>query len=108
MSEETITIPRSEYEALKKKNEELTQQVEYLLQEFRLAQKHRFGTSSEQNKVVVSEETVYQLGFVFNESEAYADAVTRKEAVGETTVKEHKRKKYVTNLENLPENIEGH
>ena len=106
MSEETITIPLSEYEALKKKNEELTQQVEYLLQEFRLAQKHRFGTSSEQNKVVVSEETVYQLGFVFNESEAYADAVIRKEAAGETTVKEHKRKKYVTNLENLPENIE--
>ena len=109
MSEETITITRAEYEdfqSLKKKNEELTQQVEYLLEQFRLAQKHRFGTSSEQNKVVVSEETVYQLGFVFNESEAYADAVIRKEAVGETTVKEHKRKKYVTNLENLPENIE--
>lgn len=78
MSEETITIPLSEYEALKKKNEELTQKIEYLLEEFNLAQKHRFGTTSEKNKVHISEEAVYQLGFVFNESEAYADAVIRK------------------------------
>ena len=106
MSEETITIPLSEYEALKKKNEELTQKIEYLLEEFHLSQKHRFGISSEKNKVNISEETIYQLGFVFNESEAYADAVIRREAGGDTTVKEHKRKKYVTNLDNLPENIE--
>ena len=78
MSEETVTITREEYEefqSLKKKNEELTQKIEYLLEEFHLCQKHRFGTSSEKNKVNISEETVYQLGFVFNESEAYADAV---------------------------------
>lgn len=109
MSEETITITRAEYEelqSLKKKNEELNQQIQYLLEEFHLAQKHRFGTSSEKNKVNISEETIYQLGFVFNESEAYADAVIRREAAGETTVKEHKRKKYVTDLGNLPENIE--
>lgn len=109
MTEETVTITRTEYEelqSLKKKNEELTQKIAYLLEEFNLAQKHRFGTSSEKNKVNISEETVYQLGFVFNESEAYADAVIRREAAGETTVKEHKRKKYVTNLDNLPENIE--
>ena len=116
MSEETITITRAEYEALKKQNEELlslkkqyeelSRQIEYLKEEFNLSQKHRFGTSSEKNKVNISEETVYQLGFVFNESEAYADAVIRKEAAGETTVKEHKRRKYVTNLNNLPENIE--
>lgn len=116
MTEETVTISRKEYEelskkseelqSLKKKNEELTQQIQYLLEEFHLAQKHRFGTSSEKNKVNISEETVYQLGFMFNESEAYADAVARREAAGETTVKEHKRKKYVTNLENLPEDIE--
>ncbi len=109
MPEETVTISRAEFEefqSLRKKNEELTQQIEYLLEEFRLAQKHRFGTSSEKNKVNISEETVYQLGFVFNESEAYADAVVRRELAGETTVKEHKRKKYVTNLDNLPENIE--
>ena len=109
MSEETVMISRAEYEelqSLKKKNEELTQHIRYLLEEFNLAQKHRFGTSSEKNKVNISEETVYQLGFVFNESEAYADAVIRREQVGETTVKEHKRKKYVTNLDNLPENIE--
>ena len=110
MSEETVTITRAEYEelqSLKQKNEELTQQIQYLLEEFNLAQKHRFGTSSEKNKVNnISQETIYQLGFVFNESEAYADAVIRREAAGETTVKEHKRKKYVTNLDNLPENIE--
>ena len=109
MSEETVTITREEYEefqSLKKKNEELTQKIEYLLEEFHLCQKHRFGTSSEKNKVNISEETIYQLGFAFNESEAYADAVIRREAAGETTVKEHKRKKYVTNLDNLPDNIE--
>ena len=116
MSEETITITRAEYEALRKQNEELlslkkqyeelSRQLEYLKEEFNLAQKYRFGTSSEKNKVNISEETIYQLGFVFNESEAYADAVIRREAAGETTVKEHKRKKYVTNLDNLPENIE--
>ena len=110
MSEETVTITRAEYEelqSLKQKNEELTQQIQYLLEEFNLAQKHRFGTSSEKNKVNnISQETIYQLGFVFNESEAYSDAVIRREAAGETTVKEHKRKKYVTNLDNLPENIE--
>ena len=42
MSEETITITRAEYEelqSLKKKNEELNQQIEYLLEEFHLAQK---------------------------------------------------------------------
>ncbi len=109
MSEETITITRAEYEefqSLKKKNEELTQKIAYLLEEFNLAQKRRFGTSSEKNKVNISEETVYQLGFVFNESEAYADAVIRREDAGETIVKEHKRRKYVTNLDNLPENVE--
>ena len=116
MSEETITITRKEYEELSKnseelqvlrmKNEELTQQIQYLLEEFNLAQKHRFGASSEKNKVNISEETVYQLGFVFNESEAYKDAAVRREAAGETTVKEHKRKKYLTNLDDLPANIE--
>ena len=108
MSEETGTISRKEYEelqSLKQKNEELTQQVQHLLEGVLLAQKHRFGTSSEKH-VVVNEETVYQLGFVFNESEAYNDAAIKREVVDETTVKEHKRKKYVTNLENLPENIE--
>ena len=90
MSEETVTITRAEYEelqSLKQKNEELTQQIQYLLEEFNLAQKHRFGASSEKNKVNISAETIYQLGFVFNESEAYADAVIRREAAGETTVK---------------------
>ena len=109
MSEETVTITRAEYEelqSLKKKNEELTQQIQYLLEEFHLAQKHRFGTSSEKNKVNISEETIYQLGFVFNEPEAYVDAVIRREAAGEISVKEHTRKKYVTNLDNLPGDIE--
>ncbi|MBQ4511554.1 MAG: hypothetical protein II969_01070 [Anaerolineaceae bacterium] len=63
MSEETVTITRAEYEelqSLKQKNEELTQQIQYLLEEFNLAQKHRFGTSSEKNKVNnISQETIY-------------------------------------------------
>lgn len=106
MEEETVTISRKEYEelqAFKRKSEELSQQVQYLLEEFRLAQKNRFGTSSEKNKA--SEEAVEQLAFVFNEVEAYAETAVKKEAAGETTVREHTRKKYVTNLENLPKNV---
>ena len=68
-------------------------QIEYLKEEFNPAQKHCFGTSREKKKVNISQETIYQLGFVFNGSEAYADAVIRKELGGETTAKEHKRKK---------------
>ena len=51
MSEETITIRRKEYEELsknseelqflRKKNEELTLQIQYLLEEVNPAQKHR-------------------------------------------------------------------
>ena len=51
MSEETITIRRKEYEELSKnseelqvlreKNEELALQIQYLLEEFNPAQKHR-------------------------------------------------------------------
>lgn len=45
--EETVTIPRSEYETLKKQNEVLSQNYQKLLDQFRLAQKHRFCSSSE-------------------------------------------------------------
>ena len=39
---ETVTIPKAEYEDLKSK-------VEWLMEQFRLAQHRRFGTSSEKS-----------------------------------------------------------
>ena len=57
----TITISRAEYEELKSQNE-------WLLEQLRLANKKRFGASSEQTK----EQLDGQLSLTFNEAEAYA------------------------------------
>ena len=105
--EETVTIPRSEYETLKKQNEVLSQNYQKLLDQFRLAQKHRFCSSSEKNKTNQEPPEQLRLEQVFNEAEAIADELPQKEATGkEITVQAHKRKQYVTNLDNLPKNVE--
>ena len=110
MTEKMVTIPLEEYEeyqVLKEENAQLNQRYQKLLDQFRLAQKHRFGSSSEKNKT--NQVPPEQLPFeqIFNEAEVNADWEPKKEATGEEiTVKAHKRKKYVTNLDNLPENVE--
>ena len=109
MSEETVTITRREYEEFQSQKEqiaELKQNYMKLLDQFRLAQKHRFGASSEKNKSHKEPEEQLRFEEIFNEAEAILDAPDKKETGGEVTVKAHKRKKYVTNLDNLPENIE--
>ncbi len=74
-----VTIFRAEYErflALEKHNAELTEQMDWLMQQLRLVQKKVYGSSSEQTK----EELVGQLSLVFNEAEAYLPAPEKKEA----------------------------
>lgn len=77
----------------------LKQNYDRPLVQFRLAQKHRFCSSSEKNKTNQEPPEQLRLEQVFNEAEVIADEVPQKEATGEEiTVKAHKRKKYVTNL----------
>ena len=68
---ETVTISRAEYDLfmeLKSRNTKLSQQVDWLLEQLRLANKKRFGASSEK----VQEELMGQLSLMLNEAEAYA------------------------------------
>jgi transposase len=95
---ETVTISRAEYEALKEQNAELSQQVQWLMEQMRLAKKRMFGASSEKTRAEVEE----QLSFLFNEAEVHAD-IEQHEAV---KVAEHVRKRASgIQKDNLPEDI---
>ena len=88
---ETVTISRAEYEDLKSQNE-------WLLEQLRLANRKRFGASSEK----VHEELMGQLSLMLNEAEAYAAPPGRKV----TEVAAHTRQKRSPRLEEaLPENV---
>ena len=60
----TVTISRAEYDSFM----ELKSQNEWLLEQLRLANKRRFGASSEK----IQEELMGQLSLMLNEAEAYA------------------------------------
>lgn len=91
---ETVTISRAEYDALM----ELKGQNEWLLEQLRLANKKRFGASSEKTQ----EELMGQLCLTFNEAEAYAAPPAAKT----TAVAAHTRTKRSCRLEEvLPENV---
>ena len=95
----TVTISRAEYDSLKSQNDQLSQQVDWLLEQLRLAQKKRFGASSEK----VHEELMGQLSLTFNEAEAYAAPPGTK---AETAVAAHTRSKRSSRVEEvLPENV---
>lgn len=95
---ETVTISRAEYEALKEQNAELSQQVQWLMEQMRLAKKRMFGASSEKARAEVEE----QLSLLFNEAEVHAD-IEQHETV---KVTEHARKKASgIQKDNLPEDI---
>ncbi|AHF09278.1 hypothetical protein A7D23_15280 [Dehalobacter sp. TeCB1] len=95
---EMVTISRAEYEALKAHNTELNKQIELLLQQIRLGQKKRFGSSSEKTQEAVME----QLSLLFNEAEAYIKI----ESPEKTKVAAHTRQKRSGSLEEiLPDNV---
>ena len=90
---ETVTISRAEYNSFI----ELKSQNEWLLEQLRLANRKRFGTSSEKTR----EELPDQL-HLFNEAEAYAAPPGTKT----TAVAAHTRQKRSRRLEEaLPENV---
>ena len=98
---EAVTISRAEYErlkSLKEQNAELSQQVQWLMEQMRLAKKRMFGASSEKVRTKVEE----QLSFLFNEAEAHTD-IERRETV---KVAEHVRKRASgIQKDNLPEDV---
>ena len=61
---EMVTISRAEYEALKAQNTDLSNQIEWLMEQMRLTRKKLFGSSSEKTQ----EDVMDQLSFLFNEA----------------------------------------
>ena len=80
---ETITIPSSEYEALKGEVARLNQQVQWLMEQMRLSKHRQYGASSEKSS--------YEQLSLFNEAEATADANVAEPELVE--VERHYRKK---------------
>lgn len=105
MAEETVVISRSEYEELKSENARLAQALIHLQEQIRLANKQRFGRSSEQSKYACAGEQL-SMDMLFNEPEVITDIAPTPAEPELTTVKAHKRKKHATNEEKLPEDAE--
>lgn len=105
MAEETVVISRCEYEELKAENIRLSQMLVTLQEQIRLANKHRFGRSSEQSKYDNGSEQLC-MDLVFNEAEVTSDLKKPSEEPELTKVKAHTRKKHATNEEKLPEDVE--
>ena len=82
-------------EALKAENERLRDQVQWLMEQFRLAKHKQFGASSEQTNLD-------QL-YLFNEAEQSADLTAPEPEI--TEVKAHYRKKTRLTTDKLPEDL---
>ena len=94
----TVTISRTEYEALKEENAELSRKLEWLMEQLRLSRQKRFGASSEKT----DEDGYEQLSLLFNEAEVCAD----EEKAEPVTVAAHVRKRKSGCVKDiLPENI---
>jgi transposase len=97
---EMVTISRAEYEALKAQNKDLSNQIEWLMEQMRLTRKKLFGSSSEKTQ----EEVMDQLSFLFNEAEAYVKP--EKHEPGKTEVAAHTRQKRGGSIEEiLPDDV---
>lgn len=84
----TVTIPAEEYAALTTQNEQLQKQVEYLLEQMRLAKHRQFGASSEKS-VYDGQTDLFEL--LFNEAEVMASRQAVEPEL--TEVAKHYRKK---------------
>lgn len=93
---ETVTISKTEYEALVNSKAHLERQVEYLLNQMRLARHRQFGASSEK-----SEYDLQQLN-LFNEAEMFADADPEPELV---EIEKHYRKRTRLTTDKLPDDL---
>ena len=91
----TVTIPKTEYEILKAENAELTQKVNWFMEQFRLSQHRRFGSSSEKSE--------YDQLNIFNEAEAIADKTVAEPELVE--IEKHYRKRKRSATDRLPEDL---
>ena len=96
---ETITIPKSEYDSLCKNVTELTAKVEWLMEQFRLAQHRRFGSSSEKSMP----DGIEQMN-LFNESEVASDILVPEPELVEIE-KHYRKRKNMVNADKLPANL---
>ena len=93
-TEETVTIPRAEYENMQA-------QIQWLMEQLRLSRQKRFGMTSEHT----SEDVMEQLSLLFNEAEVYADQGAQEDD-SRVVVASHKRhKKHEYTLGELPEDV---
>ena len=90
-TEEMVTISRAEYEGMKA-------QIDWLMEQLRLARHRQFGSSSER----ISEEGLEQLSLLFNEAEVYADE-EKSESTPVAAHVRHKRSGGVRDI--VPEDI---
>jgi transposase len=94
-----VTIPTEEYDALKANTEQmqlLQQQVDYLLEQVRLAKHRQFGASSEKS------EYDHQIN-LFDEAETYAMPLAAEPELCE--VEKHVRRKRRAQSDRLPEDL---
>lgn len=101
-STDTVTISRAEYEQLKKENESLSNQINWLREQLVNLKKSHFGSKHEGT----SDEVIGQMALLFDEPEVYAyleELENRK-----TPVVAHERIKRTRTflLDKLPENAE--
>lgn len=83
---EENTVIKEENLVVKEQNIELTQTIEQLMEQIRLARQKRFGKSSE----LSTDELVGQISFLFNEAEVYEN---EENLAGETPIVAHTRQK---------------
>lgn len=95
-SAETVTIARSEYEKMRAENAELTQKVQWLMEQLNLLKHKQFGASSER-----SEHDYAQIS-LFNEAEHFAEPSAPEPEL--TVIREHYRKTRLT-TDKLPEDL---
>jgi transposase len=93
--DETVSVSRAEYEAIKAHNAELTKQVEWLMEQMRLNRQKRFGASSEKS--------IYDNFNLFNEAEVTADKRIAEPEL--TEIQKHYRQKAKESKEKLPADL---
>ena len=97
---EMVSILSAEIDTLRKENERLCQQVDWLMEQMRLARKKAFGASSEKSH----EELTGQMNMLFDEPELHLEIERQKEEAA--TVAGYTRKKRSGGLDEiLPENV---
>jgi transposase len=90
-----VTISKTEYDSLKAENAELSKKVEWFMEQFKLTQHHRFGSSSEKS--------VYDQPNLFNEAETAADIHATEPELTEVAKHLRKRKRLVN--DRLPDGL---